>query len=113
MFLSRPNRLNAVNKRFIFLLERLTEEDSKVKIDVEKMRNKVTTTINSQMKVFDKIPEYKTVAKGARTMKDADISENAAVRNSKNSTMKRSLPKATRKHRRIRTSGHWNRHRST
>ena len=64
MFLNRPNRLNPANKRHIFLRERPTEEYLKVQIYAEKKNeNVVTTTLNSQVKVFAKTPENKTVAK--------------------------------------------------
>ena len=45
----------------------------------KKNENVVTTTLNSQVKVFVKTPENKTVAKGVRTMKDVDNWQNAAV----------------------------------
>ena len=79
MFLSRPNRLNPMNKRPIFLRKRLTKEDLKVNISGDKTKNMVTTTFNSRVKVFVETPENKTVAKVVRTGKDDDNLENAAV----------------------------------
>ena len=70
-----------MNKRPIFLRERLTGEDLKVKSYAEKKtKNMVTTTFNGQVKVFVKTPENKTVAKVVRTMKDVDNLDTAAVR---------------------------------
>ena len=72
MVLSRPNMLHSTNKNPIFLRERLAKTDLKVKIYAKKKdTNMVSTTFNSQVKVFVKNDKNKTVLKVVQSKKDS------------------------------------------
>ena len=76
MVFSRPNMLHPTNKNPKFLRERLEKNDLKVKIYAEKdINNLVTTTFNSQVKVFVKNDNNKTVSKVVQSKKDVDKTE--------------------------------------
>ena len=80
MVLSRPNMLHPTSKNPIFLRERRAKNDLKVKIYAEKDKNLVTTTFNSQLKVFVKNDNNKTVSKFVQSKKDVDKIESVAIK---------------------------------
>ena len=82
MVLSRPNMLHPTNKNPIFLRERLAKNNLKVKIYAEKKL--VTTTFNSQVKVFVKNDNNKTVSKVVQSKKDVNKIESVAIKRTRN-----------------------------
>ena len=72
--------LHPTNKNPIFLREKLAKNDLKVKIYAEEDKNLVTTTFNSQMKVFVKNDNNKTVSKVVQSKKDVDKIESVAIK---------------------------------
>ena len=70
--LSRPEMVHPINNRPIYLKERLSKDDVILKIHAEKEKNMVTTTFNSQVKVFVKTANNKTISKIVRSKRDVD-----------------------------------------
>ena len=80
MLLSSPNMLHPTNKNPIFLRERLAKNHLKVKIYAEKDKNLVTTTFNSQVKVFVKNENNNTVSKVVQSKKNVDKIESVEIK---------------------------------
>ena len=80
MVLCRPNMLHPTNKNPIFLRERHAENDLKLKIYAEKDKSLVTTTFNSQVKVFVKNDNNKTVPEVVQSKIDVDKIESVAIK---------------------------------
>ena len=80
MVLSRPNMLHPTNKKPIFSRDGLAKNDLKVKVYAEKDKNLVTTTFNSQLEIFVKNNNNRTVLKVVQSQKDVDKIESVAIK---------------------------------
>ena len=80
MVLSRPNMLHPSNKKPIFSRQRLAKNNLEVKIYAKKDKKLVTTTFNSQVKVFVKNDNNQTVSKVVHSKKDVDKIESVAIK---------------------------------
>ena len=78
--LGNRTHYNPSNNRPVFIRERLSKHDLKLKMYAENNMNMVTTTFNSQVRVFIRTEGNKTTSKPVNTFDDIHKLENIAIK---------------------------------